>query len=404
MYKSILFVLLLLIISIFFTMPVLSQDPLIPVTGVQDTEKVSIDKYVFETALNSADRTITFLQWVIGVFSGVITILFVIFKYRDEKSLEKNRTELKESQEKIEKIRLELVDEENKMSAMLERLQSVSRDYESKISAIENKISALETKSLELDKKTDKLGEMNRYFSVAFSAVERGNYDEAVTNYSKIIDTNPDPMTKITVLNNRGIAYQSMGKSDLALKDYSVVLELDPDLPQTYNNRGVVYESLGDFGKALEDYTKAIKLKRDYADAYNNRGNLYLNMKKYHEAVADFKSLLLLDPNDEIARFSIAETYLIISDYENFAKWVETINQTEVSPKHRSLALFFENVNNLLAGKDTAKSESKLKASLKENDGVNWVFRDIRSWLTAADIDGAKKTRVKKLMEIVSES
>jgi len=384
-------------------MPVLSQDTFNPVSVTIDSEKVSIDKYVFETALNSADRTITFLQWVIGVFSGVITILFVIFKYRDEKSLEKNRTELKESQEKIEKIRVELVDEENKMSAMLERLQSVSRDYESKITAIEDKISALETKSLELDKKTDKLGEMNRYFSVAFSAVERGNFEEAVSNYTKIIDTNPDLMTKITVLNNRGIAYQSMGKSDLALKDYSVVLEHDPDLPQTYNNRGVVYESLGDIDKALADYTKAIKLKRDYADAYNNRGNLYLGMKKYHEAVADFKSLLLLDPNDEEPKFSVAETFLIISDYENFAKWVDTISQSDVTPKHQTLALFFENVNNILSGKDTVKSEAKLKASMKGNEGVNWVFRDIQAWLAAADIDAAKKTRIKKLIETVNE-
>jgi len=105
------------------------QDQMTPVSGAHDTEKVSIDKYVFETALNSADRTITFLQWVIGVFSGVITILFVIFKYRDEKSLEKNRDELKDSQDKIERIRLELIDEEHKMNSMLEKLQTMTQYY-----------------------------------------------------------------------------------------------------------------------------------------------------------------------------------------------------------------------------------------------------------------------------------
>ena len=47
---------------VLFSFSVFSQDQMSPVTGSHDLEKVTIDKYVFETALNSADRTITFLQ------------------------------------------------------------------------------------------------------------------------------------------------------------------------------------------------------------------------------------------------------------------------------------------------------------------------------------------------------
>ncbi|MBE2226408.1 MAG: tetratricopeptide repeat protein [Ignavibacteria bacterium] len=376
-----------------------SQDQLSPVTGLHDLEKVTIDKYVFESALNSADRTITFLQWVIGVFSGVITILFVIFKYRDEKSLQKNRDELKESQDKIERIRLELIEEEHKMKLLVERLQSVTGDYESKISAIEIKILTLENKSDELDRKTDNMNEINRYFSIAYNSVESGNYSEAVKYYTKIIESNPDELTLKVVLNNRGIALQNLGKNDLALKDYQQVIDIDPMHPQSYGNRGNVYDATGNYEKAIADYSKGIELKSDYTDAFYNRGWVYLKTGEYNKAIADFKRLIQISPADIDAMFSLGESYLLEGSLPAYENILADIKSKQLNENYRTVLHFFELLGKIAGGENVDRPAEALGESIKINGKLKWNTGELNGWAKNSPVLSDKqKARVIELL------
>ena len=376
-----------------------SQDQMSPVTGSHDLEKVTIDKYVFETALNSADRTITFLQWVIGVFSGVITILFVIFKYRDEKSLQKNRDELKESQDKIERIRLELIEEEHKMKLLVERLQSVTGDYESKISAIEDKILTLENKSDELDRKTDNMNEINRYFSIAYNSVESGNYSEAVKYYTKIIESNPDELTLKVVLNNRGIALQNLGKNDLALKDYQQVIDIDPMHPQSYGNRGNVYDSTGNYEKAIADYSKGIELKSDYTDAFYNRGWVYIKTGEYNKAIADFKRLIQISPADIDAMFSLGESYLLDGSLPAYENILADIKSKQLNENYRTVLHFFELLGKIAGGENVDRPAEALGESIKMNGKLKWNTGELNGWAKNSPVLSDKqKARVIELL------
>jgi tetratricopeptide (TPR) repeat protein len=292
------FVFLLSAALLIFHTLTFSQQQFTPENNNLDSQTVVIDRYIFEAMLNNADRTITFLEWMIGVFSGVITILFLVFNYRDQKSLEKNRSELKLSQEMLEKTRAKMISEEQNMNATLEKMQSIYREYEEKISSINSKIIALETKSRELDKKTDIMNEITRYFSIAYQAVENKNFEDAVKYYSKILELNPDAITKTVVYNNRGIAYQNMGKNSLAIEDYTRVIALNPGHAYAYNHRGNAYYDEGEHELAMKDYSRAIEIKPDYPDAYFNRGNQYLEMKNYEAAVNDFTFAIELNPED----------------------------------------------------------------------------------------------------------
>ncbi|MCC6864862.1 MAG: tetratricopeptide repeat protein [Ignavibacteria bacterium] len=394
-FKSFLFLVLLLCSFSSF-----SQEQFNPVNDVHSNDQVQIDKYAFETALNSADRTITFLQWVIGVFSGVITILFVIFKYRDEKSLEKNRDELRLSQEKIEKIRYELLDEEQKLNSTLQRLQKMTSDYESKIEYIEKKIQSLEQKSDELDRKTDNINETNMYFSIAYNAVENGNNQEAVNYYTKIIDSKPDEHTLKTVLNNRAIAYQNLGKSELALMDYQRVIDLDPAHPQSYGNRGNVYDASGDYIKAVNEYSKAIELKNDYADAIYNRGCTYLKLKNYEMAVNDFKSLLKISPGDIDGMFNLAETYFLTGNFDESKKVIDQLNLLNLENGNVTVLKFFEMLYNIAAGSKFIKSDD-FKNSVSENGKLKWNIADLKEWaLISNSLNADKKKQLKELFKI----
>ena len=47
--------------------------------------------------------------------------------------------------------------------------------------------------------------------------------------------------------NNRGGAYHKIGKCDLAIKDFTKVIELKPDDVMAYTNRALTFEEKGDF-------------------------------------------------------------------------------------------------------------------------------------------------------------
>jgi tetratricopeptide (TPR) repeat protein len=126
---------------------------------------------------------------------------------------------------------------------------------------------------------------------------------DGVTLWSDCLATSKNPI----VFHNRGCAYASEGKLDLALADYktSIALALadyktsialSPLFTSTWYDRGSVFLFQGDHARAIADLTEAILLNPKYADAYNNRGIAFLEEKRYGEAIADFDRVIELRP------------------------------------------------------------------------------------------------------------
>ena len=70
----------------------------------------------------------------------------------------------------------------------------------------------------------------------------------------------------------RGNAYLDRGQYEFAASDYSKVIELTPDDAVAYNNRGIAHRNSGFTDLAVSDYTKALGLDPNYRDAHNNLG------------------------------------------------------------------------------------------------------------------------------------
>jgi tetratricopeptide (TPR) repeat protein len=68
-------------------------------------------------------------------------------------------------------------------------------------------------------------------------------------------------------------AGHGIGEHELALKDLTKVIEIDPTSAITYNNRGALRNERQDYAAAIIDCTKAIETEPDLANAYYNRGN-----------------------------------------------------------------------------------------------------------------------------------
>jgi len=112
----------------------------------------------------------------------------------------------------------------------------------------------------------------------------RHNFDQAIYEYTKAIDVNPN---FAKAYNNRGVAYAQEGSLSRAIADFTMAIADNSKDAEAYNNRGHAYAQQGDFLQAIHDYTKAIDINAIYVKAYNNREIAYYRMEQYDKAWAD---------------------------------------------------------------------------------------------------------------------
>jgi tetratricopeptide (TPR) repeat protein len=118
------------------------------------------------------------------------------------------------------------------------------------------------------------------------------------------------------VYNNRGFAYCEIGQYDQAISDFSKAIEINPRLAPAYNNRGAAYLYTAQYDQAVSDLSKALEIDPRLAHAYNNRGWAYIKMEQYDEAVSDFNKTIEIDPRLAEVYFYRAIVYSLLEEYD----------------------------------------------------------------------------------------
>ncbi len=78
------------------------------------------------------------------------------------------------------------------------------------------------------------------------------------------------------------------GKSNQAVTIYKKVIEVEPDLPETYNNLGLIYAAGGNLGKATKYFQLGLQTSPTYATLYQNLSTIYAA-----RAIAAYRKALL---------------------------------------------------------------------------------------------------------------
>ena len=110
------------------------------------------------------------------------------------------------------------------------------------------------------------------------------------------------------------------GDFDSAIKEYSKVVELRPDLAEAYNNLGVAQKRKGELNKAAESFNKALERRPDFTPALSNRGWIFAEQNKWAEARQDFERALKLSPHDDGALYGLSQSLRETRDYAGAQK------------------------------------------------------------------------------------
>lgn len=109
------------------------------------------------------------------------------------------------------------------------------------------------------------------------------------------------------VYNNLGCAQYLLGLYEEAIENYEKAIELNPDDASAYYNLGIALYQLGLHKEAIKNYKKAIELNPDNGDYYFNLGFAQRELGLNEEEIENFKKAIKLNPNKPGYFFNLAK-------------------------------------------------------------------------------------------------
>ncbi len=161
------------------------------------------------------------------------------------------------------------------------------------------------------------------YVFLAITLLRLRDPQGAELNLGRALQLEPDHVEARTLL--AWIESEIRGDFASAVKEYSEVVRLRPNLPEAYNNLGVAQKRKGELDHAAASFDRALALKPDYSAALTNRGWVFAEQHKWPEAQRDFEQALNLDPADDGALFGLSQALREVRDYRGAQKALATL-------------------------------------------------------------------------------
>ena len=109
----------------------------------------------------------------------------------------------------------------------------------------------------------------------------------------------------------RGQLFCNRGLYELAVRDLTDSIRLQPGMLEPYLLRGQAYFFEGRYPQAVADFDRVLQVRED-ATAYLARGNSLAQMGAWDRAVIDYENVLRLEPDHAPARYHRARSYTLL--------------------------------------------------------------------------------------------
>jgi DnaJ family protein C protein 7 len=226
--------------------------------------------------------------------------------------------------------------------------------------------------------------EFNYYLALAL--YYDGKYEKAKQIINIIMKNHENPkynrlleiLQVIDVEKEKANEIFKKGEYPKAIEAYTKLLELDPD-NKNFNstilsNRALCHQKLGKSIEALADVNKAIVMNENYVKAHQRRGNINIDLKNFEEARYDFERVKTLDPSNPEVKKKLEECKrkekeAKKKDYYKILELPNSASPEEIKKSYRKLAPKYH------PDKNSAGTEEEMKQAEKMFKDVNEAYQ-----------------------------
>jgi len=162
------------------------------------------------------------------------------------------------------------------------------------------------------------------YNNLGMVLLKNKNYSEALHNFNKAIDWNPNFHEPYL---NRGVTFRNLHLYDAAISDFKKVMNEDTVEVDVYFNLAQTYMELGDVDITIDYLLKINDLNPNHIQSYHMLGEIYYDQRKFDQAITMFEKILAIDENYYWGYYWVALSYdakrkypEAIGAYETFIK------------------------------------------------------------------------------------
>ena len=146
------------------------------------------------------------------------------------------------------------------------------------------------------------------HYNVGNALVQKGKADEAIAEYQRALEINPN---YADAHNNLGNSLFRKGHLDEAIAHYQRALEeIDPNNAAGRTNLGNALFQKRQLGDAIEQYNMAVKINPNYAQAHGNLGVALFQQGRLDDAIAEYQKALEINPKYVEARTNLGNVLL----------------------------------------------------------------------------------------------
>jgi tetratricopeptide (TPR) repeat protein len=144
-------------------------------------------------------------------------------------------------------------------------------------------------------------------YNLAVEEANRGDLQQAMTNYRHAIAINPH---YASALLNLGNLLRREGQNSEAVATYQQLLRLDPENAEAWTDLGNAYTQTGSWGEAERAYEKAINLRPANVQAIIDLGALFQRQGQLENAKRQYEHAIAVDPRQGVAYCNLGTVFL----------------------------------------------------------------------------------------------
>jgi tetratricopeptide (TPR) repeat protein len=239
---------------------------------------------------------------------------------------------------------------------------------------------------------SERLTEKDKLYIMAWYAIARGDYPNAVQTFRQIVAQYPFEAEAYWRLSR---LLRGEERTEEALQVLKQGLAIDPEAKELYNGLGVTLLGLGRYEEAIAAHHRYVELAPREPNAHDSLGMSYQQSGRYHEAIAEYNAALTLNPEFEPAIIHLGDVLFQQGRYQEAISQYQRYIQVTRSDLARALG--YSNIAQVYLRKgDLARAEQAAREEMKYEKGAVW-----NSLVLA--MERGERSRVEKLKEKLFE-